>query len=218
MATGEQKANAAVTFWNHVFLLNLFSCSDEPLDNLKIQKLTFITEEKARNQKFAAAYFPFFRYDFGPFSKDLAEDVDYLQAYGFIDYEFRRPTKRGKYILEYVADYISQSRQAVDALRLLESVCQQYKDMKSSRLVDFVYQMKVSVVGLCGEVKTVGEIPKCVDILVPEQERLTISIPFPDDLLEDLTTEFSLMPEELDPRSEANLKRAHEVIAKALAL
>jgi hypothetical protein len=81
--------------WDQIFLLNLFSCSDERLDNLKIQKIVFLTEIEGRNRNFAAANFPFFRYHFGPYSKVAANTVRKLEVFGFVDPEFHRPGERG---------------------------------------------------------------------------------------------------------------------------
>src|SRR5271154_2293413 len=98
--------------WDQVFLLALFSGANEPLDNLKIQKVVFLTEEEARKQKLIAAHFPFFRNKFGPYSPLLANTVRKLEDCCFIYPETRQPTKRGQYILDYVADDIEESKSA----------------------------------------------------------------------------------------------------------
>src|ERR1039458_77453 len=81
--------------WDQIFLLNLFKCSSEPLDNLKIQKFVFVSEDEARHKGLAAAHFPFFRYNLGPYSKVIANDVRRLQDFGFIDKETLQPSERG---------------------------------------------------------------------------------------------------------------------------
>lgn len=209
-------ASVQQLFWDHVFLLNMFQFSAEPLDNLKIQKLVFVTEDRARTEKFAAADFPFFRFTYGPFSKYLAEDVRFLEDSGFVDSEYRHPTERGQFILDYVGEFIKHSPQAVEALRLLYAVCQEYRDTKSSTLVDIVHRMKVSVVGLGGEVMAVQDVPRCMDIIVPEQERLSLEIPFPADLIEDLKIEFSRR-EPINPDSPENVTFAIKALDQALA-
>jgi uncharacterized protein YwgA len=203
--------------WDQIFLLNLFNCSSEPLDNLKIQKVIFVSENEARCAGLAAAHFPFFRYNLGPYSKVIANDVRRLQDLGFIDKETLQPSERGQYILEYVARLISQSESAKTALGVLQEVCRRYRDTKSSRLVNIVYAMKVPVFGLGGTVMQVKEIPAHIDIIDPSREGLADVSVFSDESLEDLKAEFELSAEELDPDNPTNVKLAREVLHRALA-
>jgi uncharacterized protein YwgA len=203
--------------WNYVFLLHLFECSKEPLDNLKIQKVTFVSENEARGEKLKAAYFPFFRYNLGPYSKILANDVRRLEDFGFVNPESRLPTERGRYILEYVQEFIKESKQAQYSINILRSVCKTYKDVKSSKLVDIVYKMKVPVVQYCGEVRAVKDIPLYVDILDPENEYLSDLPPIPQQILEDLEAEFSTSSEDLNPDKPENVEKARAILAAALA-
>ncbi len=203
--------------WDQLFLLSMFECSEEPLDNLKIQKIVFISEDEARHEKLAAAHFPFFRYNLGPYSKVMANDVRRLEDLGFIDPETRQPTKRGKFILSYAGGFARQSKEASQSLDILGSVCKKYHDVKSSQLVDTVYGMKVSVVGLDGAVMRVRDIPLCTDILDPNREQLRDFKAFPDDIVEDLRQEFSLTAEDINPDSNATIMLARSMLQKALA-
>jgi len=209
--------NEEQEIWDQVFLLNLFGCSEEPLDNLKIQKIVFISEDEARKIKLAAAHFPFFRYNLGPYSKVLANDVRKLEDFGFIDPETKHPTERGEYILAYVKECTSTSKQATTVLEILKGVCTEYRYTRSSDLVDIVYNRSVSVVGLNGEVMKVRDIPPCIDILFPVEERLAEPIRFPKELVSDLQTEFSLSAEDLDPNNPVNIKLAREAMSRALS-
>jgi len=203
--------------WDQIFLLNLFSCSEEPLDNLKIQKIVFLSEIEGRNREFAAANYPFFRYHFGPYSKVAANAVRKLEVFGFVDPEFHRPTERGQYVLDYVCEFVRHSAKAVEALEILQTTCEKYRNTKSSDLVNIVYGLRVSVVGMGGKIMTVREIPECVDIIVPAEEKLETFVPFPQDLLGDLVTEFSLRPDDLNPNKPENIAFAKAAIERALA-
>ncbi len=203
--------------WDQIFLLNLFRCSEEPLDNLKIQKIVFLSEIEGRNREFASADFRFFRYRFGPFSKVAANTVRKLEVFGFVDSEFHQPTERGQYVLDYVSEFVRHSSKAVEALKILQATCDQYRDTRSSQLVDIVYGMKVSVVGMGGKMMTVKEIPECVDIIVPAEERLETFIPFPEEVMRDLATEFSLRPDDLNPNKPENIAFTKAAIERALA-
>ncbi len=209
--------NEEQEIWDQVFLLNLFGCSDEPLDNLKIQKIVFISEDEARKLKLAAAHFPFFRYNLGPYSKVVANDVRKLEDFGFIDPETRRPTERGEYILAYIDECVARSEQAKTALGILNAVCREYRYTKSSDLVDIVYGRDVPVVGFNGKVMKVRDIPLCTDILLPIEEKLSEPIHLSEELLSDLQTEFSLSAEDLDPNNPINIKLAREAMSRALS-
>jgi uncharacterized protein YwgA len=177
----------AQQYWDYVFLLNLGSCSGEPLDNLKIQKLTFISEDTARQrEKLKAANFSFFRYNQGPYSKELADAVRELENLGLIDPETRVPTERGRYVLDYVEEFVNESKPAQHALRILGETCKKYKKVKSSKLVNVVYDMKVPVAQFDGKIMKVRDIPKNIDIIRPGSENLTDFSVFPQDIIEDL--------------------------------
>ncbi len=205
-------------FWDYVFLLNLFQCSEEPLDNLKIQKLTFISEDKAREEdKLKAAHYPFFRFNLGPYSKVLANDVRTLEDLGFVHPETRCPTERGRYILDYVQEFIKQSKEAQHSLKILSNVCKKYRDVKSSKLVNIVYKMEVPVVQFNGKVMTVRDIPLHTDIIDPALENLSDIPVFTQEALDDLQVEFSLSAEDLDPDKPENVLFARAALIDALA-
>lgn len=209
--------NEEQEIWDQIFLLSLFSCSDEPLDSLKIQKIVFLSEDEARKQGYAAAHFPFFRFKLGPYSKVIANDVRKLEDFGFIDPETKCPTERGAYILDIVMDVVKQSELATSALKILHRICTEYREVKSSRLVDIVYARTVSVSGLGGIEMKVRDIPMCTDILFPVDEGLAEPLKIPDDVLDDLRMEFSLTPEDLDPNNPINIKLAREAMSRALS-
>ena len=117
-------------YWDHIFLLNLCRSAGEPLDNLKIQKITFISEDAARQkQKLRAAHFHFFKYTYGPFSKELANDVRKLEDLGFLHPETREPTDRAKYILDYVQEFVKKCKPAQQSLHILSETCRKYRGL-----------------------------------------------------------------------------------------
>jgi len=203
--------------WDHIFLLALFAQSKEPLDNLQIQKVVFLSENEAREKKVLAAYFPFYRNKFGPYSPLLANDVRKLEDSGFIYQETRQPTKRGRYLLDYVADDIRESKGARTSWELLAATQNKYENTGSFALKDMVYEMRVSVTGLNGSIMAVKEIPMRTTIIHPALERSSESPSLPNDLLDDICVEFSLTREDLDPDSLANIAIAREALTQALS-
>lgn len=208
----------AQQLWDEVFLLNLFSCSpSEPFDNLKVQKVVFITENEARGERLAAANFPFFRYNLGPYSKELANDVRKLEDFRFIDPETRELTARGKYVVDYVAEEIKESKDALYVLGILHEACAKYANWRSPALVNHVYGMKVPVFAFGYQEMSIRDIPHCTDILDPQREDLKSIQVFSPQLMEDLQAEFSMSPEDLSPENPANIAFAKQVLTRALA-
>lgn len=203
--------------WDQIFLLSLFADSDEPLDNLKIQKVVFVSEDEARRDGLLAAHFPFYRNRFGPYSPLLANDVRRLEDCRFIHPETRQPTRRGQYLLQYVADDLKESPSAQRSLGIVAEAQKKYQRTGSFALKDLVYEMAVPVAGLKGEVMKVKDVPMRTAILHPALEKLKESASLPDDLLEDISTELSLTAEDIDPDNPGNVKLAREAIQAALA-
>ncbi len=203
--------------WDHVFLLSLFADTKEPLDNLKVQKIVFLTENEARCNNLLAAHFPFYRNKFGPYSPVLANDVRKLEDCGFIYNEVRQLTKRGQYVLDYVADEISDSASAKESIGRLREMQKKYEDTGSFSLKDIVYEINVPVTGLGGEFLKVKDIPMRTTIIHPSAEKVKIEATLPDDILDDISAELSLRTEELDPDSPSNVKIARDALEYALA-
>lgn len=214
---GVSDRNSTQEVWNQMFLLALFRCSKEPFDNLKIQKVVFISEDEGRKKGIAVADFKFFRYDLGPYSKALANEVRRLVDFGFIDPETLQPTKRGKYILEYLTELSSESETTKASLDILDAVCKEYGSIKSSRLVDTVYRRNVRVSGLGGTEMRVRDIPPCTDIIDPIRDGLQAVAEIPEDLLEILEVELSLTAEDVDPDNPENVRLARSLLDSALA-
>ncbi len=203
--------------WDQIFLLSLFADSNEPLDNLKIQKVVFVSEDEARKDGLLAAHFPFYRNKFGPYSPILANDVRRLEDCHFIHAETRQPTERGRYLLQYVADDLNESKAARRSLQIMAETQKRYQNVGSLALKDLVYEMAVSVTAMRGEVMRVKDVPMRTAILHPALEKIKESASLPDDLLDDISTELSLTVEDLDPDNPANIKLAHEALQAALA-
>lgn len=78
-----------------------------------------------------------------------------------------------------------------------------------------MYDMQVSVIGLKGSVMAVKEIPMRTTILHPALEKVTEVPSLPNDLMDDICTEFSLTVDDLDPDNPSNVQTAREVLARA---
>jgi hypothetical protein len=193
-------------YWDLTAVLNLFDCANKiaPIDgNFKIQKLGFISELRGQEgANLRATHYKFFRYHFGPYSKELANDVGFLKERGFLD-AFNRVTDRGRYLIEYTRPEISQNENSAMSLEILFSVCADYGRYTGGQLKRQVYEMVVPVIEYDNATLKVKDIGYCTDILDPLRLfNLKESANFPADTLEDLQSEFRIPLEALDPANE----------------
>lgn len=191
------------TYWDLYSVLKLFEVLNEAgrrADNLKIQKLTFLHELKGQSEGLRSAHYKFFRYTYGPYSKILAQDVEFLEERGLITKTTRQLTKRGQFLLEILVDEI-QSAGAKRAVELIEATTREYAKLRSSRLVDRVYAMEVPVVDLGGKRVKVRDISTFLDILDPLHSDLADIDGFNAETVELIKEELEIDPADLESTS-----------------
>jgi uncharacterized protein YwgA len=211
------KRDKAQAIWDRIALLNLLRLAQSPetVDNLKVQKLTFLSELEGINNKICVAHYPFFRYRLGPFSKELANDLTFLEKFVFVDSESRELTARGKFILEYVHSALEESEDAKSALALAKQVCDKYKNYRSSALVDIVYGMTVPVDEWGGKPCMIKDIPECTDILNPLNASIR-DVQLSPELLLDIDEEFAIPPEQLQISRPAVAESINAALRRAI--
>jgi uncharacterized protein YwgA len=206
--------------WNKVAVFVLLENAPEKaptvFDNLRIQKLLFISEIRGREVDLKTAYYKFFRYNLGPYSSKLANDVRHLEAFGFIDSETRALTERGQYLYRYIREEIVGSDSAQKAIALIQDTCEQHCSRVSSKLVDFVYDLKVPVDGLGKEIWRVRDIPLRTDILIPEDSAAHDVGPLSEALIAEIEAEMQAPPISLDPASDEFQEAITERLRQAL--
>lgn len=189
--------------WDYVATLRLFEAVNEishMRGNLKIQKLTFLAEFDGLQNHLSSFHLRFFRYTYGPYSRDLAKDIEFLTKQGFLATS-RELTKKAEFLLEYVRPEIQQSQKAMKAFEILEKTAGEYGRKGGTSLMNLVYRLAVPVFELGGEPQKVESIDFMADIFVPtctkDVEEVT---PFSADLLKDIEQELALSPDVLDPQ------------------
>jgi len=188
--------------WNRIATLALLRegrpKSVQSIDNLRIQKLGFRSEFKGQSRGNLPAFFKFFRYDLGPYSKELAWQVRSLEDRDFINSETRCLTWRGEYLLEYVEPDIRQFQAARRALEIIRETCEECRSIRlSSKLVDQTYEMEVPVAGMGNQIMRVRDIPMNTDIIVPPTH-----LPSPmlsPEMVDEISEEWEIAPSSLDP-------------------
>lgn len=203
--------------WDYAATLKLFeevSKVGEMDGNLKLQKLTFLAELEGLKIGLAVSHFKFFRYNYGPFSKDLVGDVQQLTDMGFCT-AGRKLTKRGQFILDYIKPEIERSDAASNAFALFGRIAEEYGRRGGKSLMNSVYRMVVPVYDLGGQEVRVEKIPFHTDILVPTCEKdLTEVIPFDAEMITELEEELETQPELLDSENPSYQKSVKEALAR----
>jgi uncharacterized protein YwgA len=128
----------------------LDACEGSQIDGrTRLQKLVFLLEQNLNDTSAASldsSDYNFIPYDYGPFSKELYDDLDSLEEHGLIEVE-EEPMADGK--VKYVYRLTGQGRswvrgQLADSSAdtthsLAESLASEYEDMLLSELIDEVY-------------------------------------------------------------------------------
>lgn len=197
------KAQLAWDLSSVLYLLDCAAGVAKATDNLKVQKLTFLHEFSAQGEGLATGHYKFFRYQFGPYSKVLAKDVELLEGLGFITKTSRRLTKRGQFLLESMLGEMSESSSGKRAIELIRGTALKFGPVPSSRLVDMVYSMTVPVCDLGGTVTKIRDVEMFLDILDPLHSGAADPATFKTDTLELFEQELAIRPEDLEPSSKA---------------
>jgi len=190
--------------WNKVALLKILEGAhkenrDSPADNFCIQKLGFVSEVNGRKIGSNAAFFKFYRYNYGPYSSTLANDVRKLEKLRLIDSESRELTDRGRFLLEYLQPEIEASPVARNAILAIDQTIKEWGAYRSWHIVNRVYDLNVPVDGRHGQEMRVRDIPMNTDILDPELRKgpELLSIQMADFVEQEL----AISAEDLDPTS-----------------
>lgn len=128
----------------------MYACDGEPIEGrTRLQKLVFLMQkrlEEAGEDPLQTDDYEFIPYDYGPFSKELYDDIDKTMARGMVegreedlgedkvkyDYEIQEDGE------QWVRDQLAKE-EAQRVLRLAEEIKDEYGDVYLSDLIDEVY-------------------------------------------------------------------------------
>jgi uncharacterized protein YwgA len=211
-------------YWDRLVLLRLFQAVSKRSrvdGNLKAQKLVFLVELKAHRDGIKGAHYKFFRYQLGPFSADLANDVRRLEDLGLVTKSTRALTDRGRFLHDYVFGALQNAGQDSDTkttLGIVEQVASDYGQKSGKALMNLVYGLTVPVFDLGGRPKKVRDIPPFLDILNPVfTPELGEVQPLTDELMADIDSELAIDPARLEPAHPAFQQTVRRALEKASA-
>lgn len=132
--------------------LALISANDgDPIEGrTRLQKMVFLMQKELEKRDQSGAVgldYNFIPYDYGPFSKELYDDLDAMIDQEFVE-DTEEPLQSGKvkYIYEIedggedLVDSEAETSEDVDAIiQLAQEIKEDYNDMLLSELIEYVY-------------------------------------------------------------------------------
>jgi uncharacterized protein YwgA len=112
----------------------------------RLQKLAFLLDEEGLGEKFDA--YSYRKYDYGPFSKALLEDVEALEDKGLVKI-LRRQTVAGNKRYDYrledageeaVSDLSNRTEDISEVFEAARSITSEYGDLPLRDLIERVYE------------------------------------------------------------------------------
>lgn len=128
----------------------LYARDGEPIEGrTRMQKLVFLLQQRLEERDkdpFLSGDYEFIAYDYGPFSKDLYDDLDSLSERGQIE-DSEEELRDGKEKYDYEIqpdgeDFVKHHLHMQDAeeiLELAEEMKEEYNDVLLSELIEYVY-------------------------------------------------------------------------------
>jgi|SRR5208282_939966 len=167
----------------------------------KLQKTTFLVEFDLAQVGLTGPRFSFFRYNNGPFSRELWDAYDFLHSQGFTK-QADQPalTDRGNVLADYATELRDEANQKFFAR--LDATLENCQRRKGAQLMRAVYRMELAV---DHQMMKIEDIPIGVDLIVPEGPP---SLHVPSDVQRLLIEELEL--------TEEKLAKAREQIPAAL--
>ena len=167
--------------------------------NLKAQKLTFLVELAGQKNGIRSAHYKFFRYQLGPYSRHLANDLSDLEAAGLLVKTTRSLTARGRFLHDYIRGAIRDDGLDADAsLGVISGVATRYGRRSGAWLATHVYGLTVPVIDL-GTEQRVRDVDFFIDILDPLHTAGLADVQLPADLVQDINDEIRMPTDRLKP-------------------
>ncbi len=163
---------------------------------LKLQKFVFLCENELINKRLRGFSYSFFKYDYGPFSAQLAEDHKELGQVGLVT--GASLSGRGDVLADTFRKTLRRNATGQKILYVIEKMRKQYGNSDGLALRNIVYGTTVSCYPM-NKPMVVKDIPKFRDIFVPEwtADLFKESLKLEEDDLESLELSLSRSEEQL---------------------
>lgn len=184
---------------NRLLLLYLCSISKEHgiwLGITKLQKLSFLSEKTMVDNRMNGLSYLFFRFNYGPMSKEIYQDRDNLINAGLLKKGKgdHAPLNKAKSLLEdFLKDHYEENQTFFEGIK---SIVRENRNYSTEELSEKIYEMKIKPPLFFDEPKKIRDIPLGYDLLdgiAPENADQKFRID--QAWLETLNLEFSLSKE-----------------------
>ncbi len=181
-------------------------------DRLKVQKCTFLAAHKQFQERLKGFNLRFYRFDYGPFSKQLWDLRDILMNAGLL--EERKQTNRefeelaltasGKALADDLARDILEDDRNVRFTETIEDTARLCTEKHTGQIMDYVYGLEVEPVD--GPSQSIRDMPQGVDIIrVLEPHEASAEIAISEGWMETLAILLSKENQEGLARAERDL-------------
>jgi len=207
---------------NKILMLYVLKKANEisPLlrGKIKFQKIFFLSEYMLELERMHALTFEYFRYDLGPFSKDLLNTFEDMESQGFTkgsssgNYEL---TEEGKYLFEII-ESSGLYKMNLDITKIIDKSINEYGIRDGIYLKNMAYKLEIPLLDkntrsvICKEIRNID---KCTDLLPFNFLKYEKIFSVPEDLVEDLLYEFSLTQKDRDSLRRKSSKTLEELFA-----
>ena len=179
---------------NNLLLLYLIDKTNEignMEDNLKVQKMVFLAQKDLIKRRLKAFAYNFFRWDQGPFSADLNNDLVKLARNDFLRWESWNKkmylTKDGKGLLDACKEAFEENEVF---LRSIDAIIGKFAEVEPEAIKNEVYGMRLMVPKIRKQM-VIREIPHRQLILFrPSMKRMRREFKISDDWLATLEVAF----------------------------
>lgn len=156
---------------NNVLLLHLIEKANSigcVEDTLKLQKLVFLSQKKLIGKRFKVFNYNFFRWDKGPFSADVNNDLTSLRCRGLVRNRWPiRLTREGRELLSGCKELLEENE---SFLSVIDGIIGEFAEYTPDEIKEYVYKMSIFVPRL-REVMTIAEVPHGTPILFKPSEK-----------------------------------------------
>lgn len=156
-------------------------------DGLKVQKCTFLVTLDQFHRNLKGFNLTFFRYRWGPYSKQLWELRDWLRDSGLLEERTRSQTETGgdlalteagKSLAAELCAEVWSDDQNAEFVRTIENVARDFGNKDTKAVIDHVYEMEVQpLVGAKQRIKDIANGVDITRVLDPAEAVAEIAIP-----------------------------------------
>lgn len=126
----------------------LYAAEDNRISGrTRFQKLVFLTKEALEDSNFDLSPYEFIKYDYGPFSKELLDDLEMFERKGLVEIDENRTfsgnTRYDHRLTDSGAERFKELKQTEskvqDLYQIAEEQVEEYNSMPLRQLLEYIY-------------------------------------------------------------------------------